>query len=382
MSQGYDAEAIARRADAVRERLALSDLIGADVRLKARGREHLGLCPFHADAKLGSFSVNDDKAVFKCFSCGAGGDHFKYLELRKGMSFMQALKALEADAGIDFRTVVRDPQWEAKRRRRQEMAARDVERRRSNAEGLWLSGARLHATPAESYLRGRSIDFGRLGRFPGALRCRSGCSYPEIERPFVAMLARMQTPDGVHRATHRTFLDRGAAGWTKAGVDRPKMILGDFAGAAIVLSKGEAGVPLRAVPEGTAVAISEGIEDGLSVALADPGLFVVAAGSLDNIGNVALPPQVSDVILIGQRDREVRDAAALLARRAGDGAAAERHARAATEIDAANDRQIGKLQARGLTVLTMWPSPGFKDFNDQLTGKRTTMLVDGALVPA
>ncbi|MDQ9783015.1 CHC2 zinc finger domain-containing protein, partial [Serratia marcescens] len=47
-------------------------------------KEWVGLCPFHNDTKLGSFTVNDAKAIYKCFTCGASGDHFTYLKERKG----------------------------------------------------------------------------------------------------------------------------------------------------------------------------------------------------------------------------------------------------------------------------------------------------------
>ena len=339
-------EALRLRAERVRERVSLSDLIGRDVALTQRGQEHVGLCPFHSDGKVGSFKVNDGKEVYKCWSCGAGGDHFEYLKQRKGWSFMQALVELESDAGIDFRNARSDPEWEKRRAAKKAEVARDKETRRAKAEGLWLHSAKLQGTPAESYLRGRGLDFAQLGRFPGAIRFRHDCWNGETGRPMAAMVTKMTALDGTHAAVHRTFLAMGPAGWDKARLKDAKLTLGDFAGAHMVLSKGEAGTPLKDVPEGTAIAISEGIEDGLSVALADKGLFVVAASSLDNIGGVALPPQVSDVLIIGQRDKP--------------GSAA----------DAGIERQIGRLQARGLTVACMWPEPGFKDFNDQLRGIR------------
>ena len=300
---------IVRRCEAVRARVSLSTLVGKDVALRRRGREWVGLCPFHADSKVGSFSVNDDKELAWCFSCGGGGDHFKYLQLRLGVTFMQALRMLEADAGIDFRAARADPEWEHKRQKRLAAAANDSERRRRNAEGLWLHGATLRGTPAQRYLEGRGIDFAKLGRMPGSIRFRHDCSHPGRAQPLAAMLTKMSFLDKRHAATHRTFLEFAAGtpaqtgGWGKARVERAKMILGDFAGAHIPISKGDLpGVALADVPEGTAVAISEGIEDGLSVALADPQLYVVAAGALGNIGGLALPPQVGDVILICQND--------------------------------------------------------------------------------
>ena len=55
------------------------DVIGDFIKLRPRGVEYQGLCPFHDDENLGSFSVNPNKGVYKCFSCGAGGDAIKFL---------------------------------------------------------------------------------------------------------------------------------------------------------------------------------------------------------------------------------------------------------------------------------------------------------------
>lgn len=55
------------------------DVIGDFITLRKRGVEYQGLCPFHADHTLGSFSVSPAKQCYKCFSCGAGGDAIKFL---------------------------------------------------------------------------------------------------------------------------------------------------------------------------------------------------------------------------------------------------------------------------------------------------------------
>lgn len=346
-----DPEALRRRADAVRSRIALSSIIGRTVTLVKRGHEHVGLCPFHADTKIGSFSVNDAKGIYKCFACEAHGDHFSFLEARAGLSFMQALKDLEAGAGIDFTDPKANAEYERQREKRERAAAADAERRRRNAVGLWQHAAPMKGTPAQNYLEGRGIDFAALGRLPGAIRYRHDCWNSELRRAIPAMVSQMTLLDGTHVATHRTYLEYQRGRWVKAPLDMPKMTLGNFAGAHIALNKGDAGrMPLRDVPQGTVPHISEGIEDGLTIAMADPTLRVIAAATLGNIGGLELPEAVSEVILIGQHDKP--------------GSAA----------DDALERQIARHQDAGRQVLCMWPEPGFKDFNDQLRGVR----MDGA----
>jgi hypothetical protein len=358
-----------RRADTVRARIALSSIVGADVALVKQGREHAGICPFHSDTKLGNFYVNDAKAIFKCFACSASGDHMDYLVKRKGMTFMEALRLLEADAGIDFTDKRKSAEYDRAREKRQRENMEAAAKRRRNAVGLWMHAATLRGTPAEAYLAGRGIDFAKLGRYPGAIRFRHDCWNTELGRPMPAMVTKMTMLDGTHAATHRTYLELVRGRWVKASVDKAKLVLGDYTGAHISLSKGDTGrVPLKDVPDGTAVAISEGIEDGLTVAMADPALRVLAATSLNNIGNLALPAAVSDVILVAQNDEAYRAWRAMEARRAGDEDAAAHHERAARQIMSVFESQIAAHQVQGRTVKCLWPQSGFKDFNDALRG--------------
>jgi DNA primase len=75
------------------------DVIGEHLALKRKGREMVGLCPFHDDHRP-SFNVNPSKQIFKCFACGAGGDVVKFIQMRENLSFPQALQRLADRAGI------------------------------------------------------------------------------------------------------------------------------------------------------------------------------------------------------------------------------------------------------------------------------------------
>ncbi|MHC4507873.1 MAG: DNA primase [Planctomycetota bacterium] len=78
------------------------DVIGEHVSLKKKGREMVGLCPFHDDHRP-SMNVNPVKQIFKCFSCGAGGDVFKFVQMRENLTFPQALERLAERANIKIR---------------------------------------------------------------------------------------------------------------------------------------------------------------------------------------------------------------------------------------------------------------------------------------
>jgi len=79
------------------------DVIGERVHLERRGKDFVGLCPFHPDHKP-SLSVSQSKQIFKCWSCGAGGDVIRFVQLIERTSFGEALASLARRAGIELRS--------------------------------------------------------------------------------------------------------------------------------------------------------------------------------------------------------------------------------------------------------------------------------------
>jgi DNA primase len=78
------------------------DLISEHVSLKKKGREMVGLCPFHDDHRP-SMYVNPTKQIFKCFACGAGGSIFTFVQMRENLTFPQTLRRLAERAGIKLK---------------------------------------------------------------------------------------------------------------------------------------------------------------------------------------------------------------------------------------------------------------------------------------
>jgi DNA primase len=83
----------------VRDAADIVRVIGEHVALKPRGREYAGLCPFHDDHKP-SMWVSPVKGIFKCFSCGAGGDVFTFVQRFHSMEFREALEYLAERYGV------------------------------------------------------------------------------------------------------------------------------------------------------------------------------------------------------------------------------------------------------------------------------------------
>lgn len=75
------------------------DVISDVVKLKRSGRNYMGLCPFHNE-KSPSFSVSQDKQIYKCFGCGEAGNVLTFVMKQKNLNFIEACKLLAERANI------------------------------------------------------------------------------------------------------------------------------------------------------------------------------------------------------------------------------------------------------------------------------------------
>ena len=83
----------------IKLRLKVSQVVGKTVQLKKRGKEFIGLSPFKNE-KSPSFTVNDEKEFYHCFSSGEHGNIFDFLMKTKSMGFGEAVRVLAAEAGM------------------------------------------------------------------------------------------------------------------------------------------------------------------------------------------------------------------------------------------------------------------------------------------
>lgn len=99
----------------VRSRTDIVAVISEYVALKRRGRNYVGLCPFHSE-RTPSFNVVPDKQIFHCFGCQAGGDVFRFVQMRENLTFPEAVRLLAERVGVS----VEDDRSPAERAREQE----------------------------------------------------------------------------------------------------------------------------------------------------------------------------------------------------------------------------------------------------------------------
>ncbi len=83
----------------IKIRLRVSQVVGKHVQLKKRGKEFIGLSPFKNE-KTPSFTVNDEKGFYHCFSTGEHGNIFDFLMKTKSYGFGEAVKSLASEAGL------------------------------------------------------------------------------------------------------------------------------------------------------------------------------------------------------------------------------------------------------------------------------------------
>jgi DNA primase len=84
---------------AIRDRVSLVEVVSTHVALRKAGRNYLGLCPFHSE-KTPSFTVSEERGLFHCFGCGAGGTVFTFLMKMERLDFPEAVEQLAKRAGV------------------------------------------------------------------------------------------------------------------------------------------------------------------------------------------------------------------------------------------------------------------------------------------
>ncbi|MBT3605596.1 MAG: DNA primase, partial [Candidatus Latescibacteria bacterium] len=87
--------------DQIRQSVDIVDIVSDHVVLTRKGKSFLGICPFHDDSSP-SMNVSQEKQIFKCFSCGAGGNSFTFLRDIENISFIEAVRKLAERAGINL----------------------------------------------------------------------------------------------------------------------------------------------------------------------------------------------------------------------------------------------------------------------------------------
>lgn len=93
-------------------RIDIIDIVGSFVKLKKRGVNYLGLCPFHNE-KTPSFTVSPTKEIYKCFGCGRSGNSIGFLMEHEKYSYVEALRWLAARYNVEVEETEVSPEIRA-----------------------------------------------------------------------------------------------------------------------------------------------------------------------------------------------------------------------------------------------------------------------------
>lgn len=144
--------------DSLRGHFLVSEVVGRHVALRRHGREFTGLCPFHKE-KTPSFTVNDEKAFYHCFGCGAHGDVIGFVKEYDGIGYREAIEKLAADAGM----ALPKPTAEEAKKEIERSGLQDV----TEAACAWFESQLQSASgyAARDYLLGRGLKEETIHRF-------------------------------------------------------------------------------------------------------------------------------------------------------------------------------------------------------------------------
>jgi DNA primase len=264
MKWRYDSADLARITAAIRDGFAMSEVVSkAGVELQRAGNEWKGCCPFHTD-RTPSFTIYADDRRAHCFGCGWSGDVLDFMQEAHGVKLFGAIDML---TGGELR--------ELEQRRAPAKPKADM---RPVAQRIVNGSVPIEGTPAAAYLRSRGITID----LPHTLRF-ARLAPPKIEGNGLlaangpgllpALVAIVTNPAGELVGLQRTYLtEDGRKAATKVtDTDRKpkvKYSLGNVIGGAIQIG-----------PPSASMLVTEGLEDGLTLAQALGRSVWVAAGT-------------------------------------------------------------------------------------------------------
>ena len=163
----------------IKDRLDIVDVVSQYVVLKKSGANYWGLCPFHNDKKP-SMSVSPSRGIFKCFSCGAGGDALSFLVKIQNREYKDVILELAEKYGIELPTKYHSSA-DSKNQKKEMIKACQKAAKFYNVELRSASDA----NKAMTYLRGRDITDEIIDRFTlGWAPNKYDTLYKELKKEF------------------------------------------------------------------------------------------------------------------------------------------------------------------------------------------------------
>ena len=142
----------------VKSRCDIAHVISQYMSIKQSGSNFKGLCPFHGE-KTPSFYISTSKQMYKCFGCGEGGDVIKFVMSMENLEFMDALKLLAKQCGVEVNTNMDEA---TKLKMEKVNKFQDIHR---EAARYYFSNLISSKNPGYNYLRNRGLDDKTIKKF-------------------------------------------------------------------------------------------------------------------------------------------------------------------------------------------------------------------------
>ena len=146
--------------DELRARADIVKVIGSYVTLKKNGHRYVGLCPFHNETAP-SFSVDEQKQVYHCFGCKAGGNVVQFVEEMEHLTYREAVEYLAKQIHMPIPETQEDPDYERRRSQRERLLGANKAAARWYHAQLWLPENQRIL----DYLHKRGLDDGTIRKF-------------------------------------------------------------------------------------------------------------------------------------------------------------------------------------------------------------------------
>lgn len=146
--------------DELRERADIVKVVGSYVTLKKNGHRYVGLCPFHNETAP-SFSVDEQKQVYHCFGCKAGGSVIQFVMDIERLNFQEAVAFLADQLHMPLPEMQNDPAYEQRRSLKERIYLANKAAAKLYHQQLWMP----EGSHILSYLQGRGLSDGIIRRF-------------------------------------------------------------------------------------------------------------------------------------------------------------------------------------------------------------------------
>ena len=185
----------------IKYRNDIESVISQYVNLRRRGKNLVGLCPFHNE-KTPSFTVYPENGSFYCFGCGAGGDVITFISLIENLDYMEAVKLLADRSGI---TIPEDSGYDNSM---QELKNRIYEINRETARFYYSYLMSEGGKWALDYLKGRGLTEATIKRFGLGAAPDSWDSLLKYLKSKGFSIADMMQANVISQSSRGTYFDR------------------------------------------------------------------------------------------------------------------------------------------------------------------------------